>query len=98
MRLYNNLTGLRWLRKYFKGSGRHGFLGLGSWATWLIPGHSSSKELRARRQSSVYSTFFGFEPSTGRWMSVAFQSQVRPCLSDAQMQPARDFSLMPATV
>ena len=30
--VYNDLTGLRWLRKYFKGRERHAYLGLESWA------------------------------------------------------------------
>jgi len=30
--VYNDLTGLRWLRKYFKGRQRHTYLGLESWA------------------------------------------------------------------
>ena len=30
--IYNDLTGLRWLRKYFKGRERHAYLGLESWA------------------------------------------------------------------
>ena len=32
MSIYNDLTGLRWLRKYFKGRERHAYLGLESWA------------------------------------------------------------------
>jgi hypothetical protein len=32
MSIYYDLTGLRWLRKYFIGRGRHADLGLGSWA------------------------------------------------------------------
>jgi hypothetical protein len=30
--IYNNLTGLRWLRKCFKSRGRQSYLGPGSWA------------------------------------------------------------------
>jgi len=30
--VYNDLTGLRWLRKYFDGRGRRTYLGLDSWA------------------------------------------------------------------
>jgi hypothetical protein len=30
--IYNDLAGLRWLRKYFKGRERHAYLGLESWA------------------------------------------------------------------
>jgi hypothetical protein len=32
MSIYKDLTGLRWLRKYFKSRGRHVYLGLGAWA------------------------------------------------------------------
>jgi len=41
MSIYNDLTGLRWLRKYFIGRGRHPYLGLGSWAGWTAVLHAA---------------------------------------------------------
>jgi len=41
MSIYNDLTGLRWLRKYFTGRGRHPYLGLGSWAGWTAVLHAA---------------------------------------------------------
>ncbi len=34
MSIHNDLTGLRWLRKYFKGRDGHAYLGLGPWAVY----------------------------------------------------------------
>ncbi len=42
MSIYNDLTGLRWLRKYFIGRGRHAYLGLGSWAGCTAVLHAAS--------------------------------------------------------
>ena len=44
MSIYNGSTGLRWLRKYFKGRGRYTFLGPGSWAGWTAILHTAVEQ------------------------------------------------------